>query len=101
MLTFEHKGFGRLFVADESKIPDVIKIMRDIDEYEVDGYMPKDLVAPFSDYPNVVYVHKFADIDMGEVIERCWKQGIYVLMCNGGYSENSDPRFTYHINRRR
>jgi hypothetical protein len=78
--SFTHKGYGRIYVLNPEHVPFVHAIIKDIDEYEYTGYMPKDLIAPFSEYPKVVYLHKFSDMSIDEIAARCLKAG-YPIWC--------------------
>lgn len=84
---FTTKGYGRIYVDKEENIEKVKNIIKLIDEYEYDGYFPKDLVALFSEYPKVVYTHKFDAIDLNELTARCWENGIYVFCLDNGHYE--------------
>jgi len=46
--TFTHKGYGRIYVMDETHIPMVNHIISEMYQEEFENYMPKDLIAPFS-----------------------------------------------------
>jgi hypothetical protein len=78
--SFTHKGYGRIYVLDAAHVTMVHSIIKQIDEYEYNGYMPKDLIAPFSEYPKVVYTHKFSDMCIDEITARCLKAG-YPVWC--------------------
>lgn len=82
--TLTHKGYGRIYVAKLEDIEKVHAIMREIDEYEFSGYMPKHLVAPFSEYPKVIYTGKFGDMDMDLLTALCWSQGVFIWVFDSG-----------------
>lgn len=70
------KGYGRILVADKSKVEEVIAIIKEVDEFEFD-YMPKDFVTAFIGTPELKYTHKF-EIDTDKLILACWNKGIYI-----------------------
>ena len=72
--------------ADETHIPTVKKIIKEIDESEYE-YLPKTLIAPFSEYPRVTYTYKFDDLDWDALVARCFSQGIYIWVFNSGHDE--------------
>ena len=84
--TFTRKGYGRIYVADPTKIEAVKAIIKAMDEFEYD-YLPKDFVAPFTEYPQLVYTGKFDDLDLHELTARCFAQGIYIWCCDNGHDE--------------
>lgn len=49
--------------------------------------MPKNLVAPFSEYPEVVYIGKFSDLCIDTITAECWKLGIKIWVFDNGRSE--------------
>lgn len=86
MSRLTHKGYARIYCETEGAVPAVHAIIREIDEYEF-GYMPKNLVAPFSEYPAVTYVHKFSDMDMDKLTALCWARGIKIWVFDAGRNE--------------
>lgn len=90
--TFTRKGYGRIYVADPSKVEEVKQIIRNMDEFEF-AYLPKDMVAPFSEYPRVCYTSKFDDLDLHELTARCFSQGIYIWCCDNGHEEWMESAF--------
>ena len=86
MTTFTHKGHGRIYCEFESDIPKIKDIIKEIDEYE-SGYMPNDLITTYENYPRVVYLHKFSDIETNKIASRCWEAGIKVWIFDSGREE--------------
>lgn len=98
-MTFDRKGYGRFFVEKEEDVDRVKSIMREIDNYEYDGYYPTgqylggngELVTVFSpENYYAIYVGKFDDMDMTEVLARAWEQGIKCFVVFGkitGYED--------------
>lgn len=86
MSGFTHKGYGRIYCETPDDVQRVHAVIKEMDGYEF-GYMPTELVAPFSDYPRVVYVHKFSDLDMDAVTATCWSRGIRVWVFDSGRTE--------------
>jgi len=81
-----HKGYGRIYceqVSDIDKVKDVIKGM---DSFEY-SYLPDKMIAPFSQYPDVVYVGKFSDLDMDKLTATCWSMGIKIWVFDSGHNE--------------
>lgn len=75
-MQFPHKGYGRIFVENETDIPVLKEIIREMDDFEF-GYLPTDLIAVFSDKNmSSVYTYKFDDMNMTEVMCRAWSKGI-------------------------
>ncbi len=72
-----HKGYGRIYVEKTADIDRVKEIIREMDQYEYD-YLPVDLIAHHSAYPEVVYTHKFDDLDTDKLTARCWAAGIHI-----------------------
>lgn len=77
MNTLSHKSYGAIYVKDPSDIDKVKKIIKEMDEFEYD-YLPKGLIKPFSDYPEVAYTGKFSDLDMDDLTARCWAAGVFI-----------------------
>ena len=94
MLKFSHKGWGRIYVSDELKIARVKQIIREMDNFECE-YLPKDMIAPFSEYPIICYTHKFDALNLDTLTARCWKEGIYIFCVDNGKNEYLD---TKHVN---
>ena len=87
MSEFTHKGYGRIYCASADDVQKVHDIIKAIDPSEYEGYMPKELVAPFSEYPAVVYLHKFSDMDMDMVTAICWKRGLRIWVLDAGHTQ--------------
>lgn len=92
MNQFRAKTYGRILVADEGLLPDVIAILSQMDAYEVERYMPEGFVTGYNPHKaldqQVIYGHKFDQLNLNDVAERCWQRGIWVL-CLTGYSDPS------------
>jgi len=86
MNTLTHKGYGRIYCESADDIPKVEAIIKEMDEFEF-GYLPPTLVAEFTEYPNVVYTHKFSDMDMDALTATCWKRGIKIWVFDAGHQE--------------
>ena len=92
-MTFNRKGYGRIFVEKEEDVQKVEDIMKEIDEYEFNGYYPtgnymggnnERLVTVFSEenYKSV-YVGKFDEMDISKVLKKAWEQGIHCFAVFG------------------
>ena len=64
----------------------VSAIIKELDEFE-HFYLPKKLIAPFSEYPALEYTHKFDGLDMNTLTATCWKRGIKIFVCDNGHDE--------------
>ena len=99
-MIFFRKGYGRIFVEKEEDIEKVEDIMRSIDEYEFNNYYPtgdyfggnkERLVTVFSQENfKSIYVGKFDDMCMTEVLKRAWEQGIHCFVVFGKCNEFDD-----------
>lgn len=102
--TFERKGYGRIFVEKEEDIPKVREIIRKMDEYEYEHYLPSDLITVFNPdvheyvhdkskkfiHVNLTYTHKFDSLDLNELTMRCWMAGIKMFCWTDGCSPDNE-----------
>ena len=89
-MTFERKGYGRIFVQKEEDIQKVKDIIKEMDEFEYE-YLPENLIAVFSpENMDSVYTHKFDDLDTNELTRKCWECGIYMFCWFGEMTEYND-----------
>lgn len=95
-MKFQRKGYGRIFVEKEEDIVALENIMREIDQYEFYNYYPKGysgelskrLVTTFSDKNFYsIYVGKFDDMDMSQVLKKAWDKGIHCFVVFGKCNE--------------
>lgn len=96
-MLFNRKGYGRIFVEKEDDVTALENIMREIDPYEFDGYYPtgnysggsgQRLVTTFSDKNfHSIYVGKFDDMDMTQVLKAAWDKGIHCFAVFGKCNE--------------
>lgn len=96
-MTFDRKGYGRIFVEKEEDVAALENIMKEIDSYEFDGYYPtgnylggcgERLVTTFSDKNfHSIYVGKFNDMDMTQVLKKAWDKGIRCFAVFGKCNE--------------
>ena len=90
-MTFDRKGYGRIFVETEEDVQRLKDIINEIDPYEGNHYLPDDLIAVFSDDNfESVYTHKFCDMNMTKVLYKAWSAGIKCFCVFGkisGYEE--------------
>lgn len=92
-MKFPHKGYGRIFVENKDDIQRLEEIIKEIDYWEYD-YLPKDLIAVFSDENmHSVYTHKFDDMNMTEVMYRAWSKGIKCFCVFGRITGYEDGIF--------
>jgi len=86
MRTLQRKGFGRIYVENEGDIHLVEEIIEKMDVFEYD-YLPKGMIAPFSEYPSVIYTHKFDNLDVDALTAICWKKDIHIWVFDTGNNE--------------
>lgn len=86
MNTLTHKGYGRIYCESGDKVLEVEAVINELDAFEY-SYMPKGMVAPFEEYPKVVYTHKFSDMDMDKLTAECWKRGIKIWVFDAGHND--------------
>lgn len=98
MRTLTRKGYGRIYVERATDIPAVKAIIAEMDESEI-AYLPADLIAEFSEYPKIVYTHKFCDLDMNALQAICWSRGIHVWVLDAGFGEWITDAITAHAKR--
>ena len=77
MNTLTRKSYGAIYVNNIEDIEKVKAIIKEMDEFEYE-YLPEDLIKPFSEYPNVSYVHKFSDLDIDDLTAICWSRGVFI-----------------------
>lgn len=85
MRTFTRKGYGRIYV-DGPKLIEVQSIIENMDEYEY-SYLPEGFIAPFSQYPALVYTGKFDALDIDALTAICFSKGIHVFCLDNGHEE--------------
>lgn len=81
-----HKGYARIYVEHEDNIQLVKSIIREMDEFEY-SYLPENLIAIHTEYPKVVYTHKFSDLNMNKLTAACWAKGIMIWVFDAGRNE--------------
>jgi len=85
-MNMTHKGYGRIYVETPADVERVSEIIKEMDEFE-HSYMPGDFIAPFAEYPHVVYTHKFSDLDMAALTATCLARGVRNFAVDAGYNE--------------
>lgn len=99
-MKFSRKGYGRIFVEKEEDVGKVESIIKEIDEYEFNWYYPtgeymgdnnERLVTVYSkeNYKSI-YVGKFDDMDISQVLNKAWEQGIHCFAVFGKCNEFDD-----------
>lgn len=73
--TMPRKGYGRIFVEKENNIERVKQIIKEMDEDEYE-YLPNNLISVFKGEKEMVYTYKFDDLDLNELMIKCWNEGI-------------------------
>lgn len=87
--TFTRKGYGRIYVADSKYLKVVGEIIKEMDSAEA-VYMPVDLIAPISNYPDVVYTGKFDELDLDALTIICFKHGISIWCFDAAHEYPED-----------
>jgi len=87
MNTLSHKGYGRIYVDNIDNIPKVEEIIKETDDYEYEYYFHKEILAVCTEYPKVVYTHKFCDMDMDKLTAKCWAKGIHIWVFDARHEE--------------
>lgn len=95
----DRKGYGRIFVMEPEQIELVHLIIKNMDPYEYDGYMPENFVTVFkpTESNRFVYNGKF-DIKVTDLIENCKKMGFDVLVASSWVGDeycDLDSPFNY------
>jgi len=78
-LTFLRKGMGRIYTDSVTNIERIKEIIKEMDEFEYE-YLPDNLISEFLGEIQHVYTGKFDDLDLDELMKRCWNEGIYVFI---------------------
>jgi hypothetical protein len=76
------KTYGRIFVQTQEDVERVLRIMKEIDAYEFEHYLPEKLVTPFSTDASLIYLHKF-EMDKNAICFKCWSESIPVWIVDG------------------
>ena len=80
------KGYARIYVDAAHNLKAVEAIIKELDEFE-HTYLPDDLIAPFTEYPKLVYTGKFDGLCMNKLTAVCWSRGIYIWVCDNGTND--------------
>lgn len=91
MNTLTRKGYARIYVSDPNEIQTVKDIIKELDAFEAD-YLPGNMVAPFSEFPKLVYTHKFDGLCMNRLTAECWKRGVLIWVFDNGHNEFMDDQ---------
>jgi hypothetical protein len=82
MTAFKYKGYGRIY-TDEKNVLNVIRIIKELDEFEYQNYFPTYLVTSWDNYPLVVCIGKF-ELDECEFLKKCKESNIPVFIFDSG-----------------
>lgn len=88
------KGYGRIYVLAAEDVETVKAIIKELDPFEFE-YMPDDMVAPFSEYPRVVFTRKFDSLDLDALGAACFSRGVAVwaLVASGDHADRPDDAY--------
>lgn len=82
-MTFDYKGYGRIFVEKEEDIQKVKDKIKEIDDFEYE-YLPDDLISVWEgDLNDLVYNWKFDEMDIDDLCERLQMDGVKVAWIVG------------------
>ncbi|HEX2900877.1 MAG TPA: hypothetical protein VHS96_14235 [Bacteroidia bacterium] len=91
MKTLTRKGYARIYVSKPEDVERVRAIIKELDEFEY-GYLPDSLIAPFTEFPNVTYTHKFDGMCMNRLTSECWSRGIFIWVCDNGHCDRMNTK---------
>lgn len=94
MNKFPYKGYGRIICRNAVEAKRVEEIIKEMDEYEWEYYLPSKLIT--YEQPKLFtrengsqfyiikleYTHKFDDIDLNELQFRCFLEDIPIVVWN-------------------
>lgn len=78
-MKFKRKGNGRIYTNFAKNIDRIKEIIKEMDENEYE-YLPDGLIAEYRGKIEHVYNHKFDDLDLDELMRRCWDEEIFVFV---------------------
>lgn len=78
-MKFGRKSYARIYTDKEENIEKIRTIIKRLDEFEF-GYLPNDLIAVYDGKIELVYNHKFDDLDLKELMDTCWNAGIHMFV---------------------
>ena len=95
---FSYKGYGRIVVFEEAHVSRVLDIIKALDEYEFEGYYPKDLICCAKEGDNVylIYTHKF-QMDSDRFHSACAHAGIVTAVYTQPDREELGQSVTVHM----
>lgn len=86
-MTFDYKGYGRIFVEKEEDIQRVKDKIKEIDDFEY-GYLPNDLICIWQgNLEDLTYTYKFDELDIDYLCERLQEEGINAAWVTGKEAE--------------
>lgn len=74
-MSFDRKGYSRIYVEKLEDIEKTKQLMLKINEDEVNNYMPEDLITVWNGEIELVYNGKF-EMDRDKLTVAMWKAGI-------------------------
>ena len=86
MRTLTRKGYARIYCEADRQVEIIKGLIKQMDEFEFD-YLPRDLIAPFDEYPKVVYTGKFDALDVDELTAICWQGGMHIWVFDAGHEQ--------------
>lgn len=79
MSYFTRNGYARVYCENESDVRKVEGIMKALnDEYEEVTLFPEGIVAPFSRYPELIFVEQYDKLSKEYLAAACWAHGVKV-----------------------
>lgn len=92
-MTFDYKGYGRIFVEKEEDIQKVKDKIKELDDFEY-GYLPVDLIRVWrGDLDDITYCYKFDELDIDNLCSELFNEGVNCAWVKGE-SKDCDNHFT-------
>jgi len=89
MRTFTRKGYGRIYVLYERHIIPVSDVIKELDPFEWE-YLPDNFIVSWAMYPDIIFTHKFCDLDIDKLTAICWSRGMPIWCFDNGTLEPAD-----------
>lgn len=91
-MTFEYKGYGRIFVENEKDIQIVKNKIKELDNFEYE-YLPDDLIIVWrGDLDDITYCYKFDKLDIDNLCRELFNCGVKCAWVKGE-SKDCDNHF--------
>lgn len=89
-MTFDYKGYGRIFVEKKEDIQKVKNKIKELDDFEY-GYLPDDLICVWNgDLDDIVYTYKFDEMNIDNLCAKLKDDGVRAAWVTGRQVEWCD-----------